>query len=1345
MAFLDGVLRLVKQNTLDRTNLDERAVQGVKGLVNNVKANLASLRTPIVNNIQLKPGTSAYDMTQPIRDLAPIARRAPIVKPILDSGQSLLEQINRELYHPSSNIIDFTKNIAPSYASTVLNTYGASKLLSKPSSLIPFAGLGAVFNPRRPIEGAIESINAAPMVEAVGSGINPVTEKLETAVAKRFATPATSWLRKQLIEKGTAGVGNAVFGSTLRAAQGQNPLDPAALAQEIAIGAGNKTVSPFLESKYGPKVKGSIGRPSGTMHPEDVGVVDRVNAFLNDKKPQQYTSKDLSEVFKNIDVLAERYLTNKEIDTAYAKVGERAVNPSLQRAKEIAKLLMKKARDVNPDYGYADRLQFGFTAKEQRPSAQDPLPFESSSKSQSLDDVFGASNKSEPLPVDTPQKPASSWFDETFPGIRQKFHQLYTQAIDRFHPISELGKKAGDEQSVSNALTGYYGAGSTANYHVNYELAPILKEHNINDLRRVAIAQRDAELAGRGIKGSNTGVSMDALAKELGPEKVAQVQQTLQKLYGYQDSIVKNYLVDTGIMSKEQYKAMRAKNQFYVPFKRVMDQVDEYLGGVPQTKGAGSVASQDVIKGIKGSDRAIQDPIESIIEATYKMVGLGKRQQVARTIVGLKDKLPQGMVQKIKGPVGKQANIALFENGKVQHYAVPPEVADAAKGMSEEGLNTLVKILAVPTKVFRASATGINPEFMLPNVARDLQSAFVNAGLNPLKWVSGLAHLMKKDAVYQDFLKSGGQTSRISLDRPMLKQTVDEITNPQGFSIKKPGDLLKILQTLGEYSEQPTRIATFEEALNKNLKAGLSPEEARIRAAGAAQEGTVNFARRGSKTQAINAIYAFLNARIQGIDRLARTVKRDPTGAGFRLGMVSVAPAMALYAWNRSFPSYQDSRVVSDRDKENNFILMLSDEPLPQLGGAQYVKIPKGEVGKLANPVESFLSYADGQGGDVQKSLMTTLKAFLPADNIGDAIPTALRPPIENAANYSFFSDQQIVPDYKKDYPAPYQYTSFTSPLYRMIGAETNQSPAKVQNLVEGYGTGLAKIGELATRPFIPDQYKSVQSEQGADVNRTPLVRRFIGGAKRTEEEQQAIDEKKTASNLYKIRDIQSAMRRGDIPLDVGLDEIKRIQGEPTEQAKKQSLQGLFGGTAAAQPQKEKTVQQEKIADSVAKIKLENSGDPYLQENGKIYLMTDRGTVDVIDIRKPIEKPQLTGQKELDKELMSKYKGQISARENDIAALFKAGLISQEEAERQLKELDALKKGSSGGGGGRKVKMPKLPKLGGRRGGRRFSSSPLSKKLSKTRSGKAPKKQKSSIEDILSKKRKSAPISNLLK
>ena len=90
--------------------------------------------------------------------------------------------------------------------------------------------------------------------------------------------------------------------------------------------------------------------------------------------------------------------------------------------------------------------------------------------------------------------------------------------------------------------------------------------------------------------------------------------------------------------------------------------------------------------------------------------------------------------------------------------------------------------------------------------------------------------------------------------------------------------------------------------------------------------------------------------------------------------------------------------------------------------------------------------------------MFDVIKGFSPWDNMGDLIPTALRPPVEATVNKSFFTGYPIVPEYKTGLPAKYQDSSYTAPLYRMIGQKLNVSPAKLQAIIEGYGTELPKL-----------------------------------------------------------------------------------------------------------------------------------------------------------------------------------------------------------------------------------------------------------------------------------------------
>lgn len=84
----------------------------------------------------------------------------------------------------------------------------------------------------------------------------------------------------------------------------------------------------------------------------------------------------------------------------------------------------------------------------------------------------------------------------------------------------------------------------------------------------------------------------------------------------------------------------------------------------------------------------------------------------------------------------------------------------------------------------------------------------------------------------------------------------------------------------------------------------------------------------------------------------------------------------------------------------------------------------------------------------------------------------------------------------------------------------------------------------------------------------------------------------------------------------------------------------------------------------------------YTSPSGKI-------SIESVDLSKDIPEPKLTGNKELDKKLISTYKGELTSRATDIRKLYEAGKIDANQAEKLLGELK-IKSGSVGG-----VKKPK--------------------------------------------------------
>lgn len=101
-----------------------------------------------------------------------------------------------------------------------------------------------------------------------------------------------------------------------------------------------------------------------------------------------------------------------------------------------------------------------------------------------------------------------------------------------------------------------------------------------------------------------------------------------------------------------------------------------------------------------------------------------------------------------------------------------------------------------------------------------------------------------------------------------------------------------------------------------------------------------------------------------------------------------------------------------------------------------------------------------------------------------------------------------------------------------------------------------------------------------------------------------------------------------------------------------------------------------------------------LEDLEKIYIITDKSTGNKtkIDLSEPIESPELTGQTELDKKLISDYKSKITRRITAISKVYLDGQMSAEDAEKLINYYQSLKSSATGTGTGRKPSytMPKL-------------------------------------------------------
>lgn len=107
-------------------------------------------------------------------------------------------------------------------------------------------------------------------------------------------------------------------------------------------------------------------------------------------------------------------------------------------------------------------------------------------------------------------------------------------------------------------------------------------------------------------------------------------------------------------------------------------------------------------------------------------------------------------------------------------------------------------------------------------------------------------------------------------------------------------------------------------------------------------------------------------------------------------------------------------------------------------------------------------------------------------------------------------------------------------------------------------------------------------------------------------------------------------------------------------------------------------------------VKIPDGTTPSFTKKGKAYEYIDEeGDYKTIDLSS-IKQPEFTGNEELDKKILSKYKGSFTTRANNILKLYEAEQITQDEAEKLLKEINEAKLNAGIGTGKKKKAPPKI-------------------------------------------------------
>ena len=573
-----------------------------------------------------------------------------------------------------------------------------------------------------------------------------------------------------------------------------------------------------------------------------------------------------------------------------------------------------------------------------------------------------------------------------------------------------------------------------------------------------------------------------------------------QNISNYLDLFMRTWLVDTGLITQENYNQMRNMYPNYIPTYRVMEKAGNgstsYREGrrlrnrnpIGKAKGGTSeVLSFDEAMAYKMSsvvNAAIKNDISREVysfaqaqptEAAKNGILIKQNSANANTAIDI-DSFTDELEKNIARETSRgNYEITFYDNGKPQTMKISKDVWEAYNFLDDKlagsGYRMMAELGKKITSPMKAATTGYNPLFALTNIIRDAQTYAINNsaknGAQAAKnYVKAIRDVIKGSDTYDQYRALGGSQNgyygsdmynNMYKEKRYSKKGIYKVRD----TLMKPLDLIA---DLGEFTEKLPRYAEYLNTIDNlgNTDAG------RLQASLNAADVTVNFNRTAQLSALANAWVPYFNAGLQGADRTLRQIKAHPIKTTVRATASVFLPTLLVYLINKDNPHWED---VKDGVKDNYYLI-------PNYAGAidiygypeTFIRIPKSrEFGALFSAsFERFIRALDESESD-NKSLKETLptafdgysdtlvNSFAPPDILGDNVLGSMRRLGTNTA----WHGGKIIPSNLTDVSPEYQYDINTSGIAKGIAKGTNKipilpdwtkSPMAIDYIIDSYG-----------------------------------------------------------------------------------------------------------------------------------------------------------------------------------------------------------------------------------------------------------------------------------------------------
>lgn len=627
-------------------------------------------------------------------------------------------------------------------------------------------------------------------------------------------------------------------------------------------------------------------------------------------------------------------------------------------------------------------------------------------------------------------------------------------------------------------------------------------------------------------------------------------------------------MVQTGIIPAGEAQAYRSKYRSYVPLRgKPADPSGAVEEAIRPIQGRGFMGSRKREKRALGRKSRAEHVLATAFTLADEAIVRSEKNLVAQSLLNLAMAAPDPAVWEVN-PVEREAYLARMPNGQQQvryryrpHYSGSDTVSvrvagrefrvhlkdpDVLRAFDRLGGNDLDPMLRQAGKVSGLLSrlnTIWSPVFIVTNALVDFQTGLINLGRedlpglrrevagNWLKAARGANHYLKTGDTStpwslhaQEFRAAGGATAfnqiaDVETREAEIQEAIRELA--AGRNRRRIRKALhgyqNLIEPLNVAGDNAVRLSTFVALRRRGYTVA--------QAASAAKNLTVNFNRKGEYGPALNALFMFYNASIQGTATVASALLRSKKVRRWAMGAIALGAIQELANGMWDPPDDDDDELglsaydaVPEWQKQTRMVWQYG----PDRG--QYLMVPLPFVyGFLHNLGRLPMAYLRGAKetngktvglGQTAARLLASFAHNMVPPGLGDMlVPTVAQPFVDVWKNEDYFGKPIMPTQFPGDEKPDSQRYFPSVPIPAKVAAQTlnaitggdefeagwaDVSPETLAHITATYAGAAGALALNTAKDLGAAGYEAAgwnAEDPNLSVADIPLVSKFVGTA----------------------------------------------------------------------------------------------------------------------------------------------------------------------------------------------------------------------------------------------------------